>query len=383
MRKRRRSIAPKLSFAAGVVLLLVLGILALPSLVRHGWIDPAWQEWLDAMLGQARRFAPSDEQIGYLKWLAGLVATTIGAASALFISWHFAEINLPQRIQSLKKAHERKHLQLQPAYLALSRRGLGSIPADIETSRLTLLRKWLSGWSKKEQARVLAASVNQLAKEASALSAATSEAQQELITAHLIRGYQHATDGDDGSALEEFEAATQVQLDNVLSRDIAAGCARRLGRQKREFELLDEMQKAASNVGADVAQARALRRRAELLEKREDDQNWHAALRCLRRAQGLVEPIVAAEEAKSEMVRILTLYCEIQCDREVVRMLAGPNGRFTKLLSCADQVEMRSRPEERGGEDYSRQRVADVGQRITDLLADPEVQDDADDEPMG
>ena len=275
-------------------------------------------------------------------------------------------------------------MQLQPVYLALSRRGLGSIPADIETSRLTLLRKWLSGWSKREQARVLAASANQLAKEASALSAATSEAQQELITAHLIRGYQHATDGDDDSALEEFEAATQVQLDNVLSRDIAAGCARRLGRQKREFELLNQMQKAAGNVGADMDLARALRRTAELLEKREDEANRREALTLLRQARGRIEPGIATEDAKLEMIRILTLHCEIQCDREVVRRLVGPNGEFTRLRTYVDQVEMRGRPEESGGEEYSKKRVDDLERRISDLLADPEVQDESlGDEPIG
>jgi len=368
MQKRKRSVAPKLFFIGGIFLLLLSAVIALPSLVRQGWVEPEWQERVDLLLREARRMAPTEEQLAFVKWLGGLALAAAGAASALLVSWHFAEINLPQRIQDLKRSHTRNHLSLQPTYLALSRRGLGAIPADIETSRLTLLRKWLSGWSKREQARVLAASTNQLAREVSALSAATSEAQHELITAHLIRGYQHEVEGDLDLAFDEFEAATMVQINNVLSRDIAAGCARRLGRQKRELELLEQMENAATR--SDIDRARALRRKAELLKKRQDESNRREALSLLIQASGLVAPGVAADDSRQEMIRILTLHCEIQCERKVVRRLVRPNGEFTKLRSFSSQVEMRSRLEERGGEEYSANRVEGVGRRIADLLAD-------------
>jgi hypothetical protein len=85
---------------------------------------------------------------------------------------------------------------------------------------------------------VLAASAKRLARESSALSTAAQESQQQQITAHLIREYQHASQGDEDKAFEEFEAATTVRTEDIISRDIAAGWARRTKKnQKRAVQV--------------------------------------------------------------------------------------------------------------------------------------------------
>src|SRR5262249_14872959 len=188
------------------------------------------KEILDEVL---QRVSPG---LKFLAWLSGIVGTLASAAFTLLASWHFAEMNLPQRIEDLKNANTRERILQQPRFLTLARNGLGGVSNNIETSRFMLLRKWLS-WGEKERARVLAASANQLGKEASALSAAAREAQEQKITTHLVRGYQHASLGDEERAFEEFVAATKVRVDNIVSRDIAAGWARRLNKQESEHDL--------------------------------------------------------------------------------------------------------------------------------------------------
>jgi len=376
MRGRRRSIVSWLFLLLGLLLLLAFVVAVLAFAGRQGGLSPEWHARVEWFLDQARSYAPSEEWIRYLAWLAGIAGSAIGAAFTLLASWHFAEMNLPQRLKDLKDSHAREHLSLQPGLLALARSGLGPVVADIEASRMTLLRKWLSGWSKKERARVLAASAKLLEREASALSAAAQASQHQQITAHLIRGYQHASQGDDDKAFEEFEAATKVGTDDIVSRDIAAGWAR-TKRQGRERELLEALQQAASSRGADLDLARALRRQAELFDKLKNLSDWVKARDLLKEAARILEPLIGDEKARLELGRVLTLFCEVQCSRTVVLQLGRPLARMRGYMAG---VAMHARPEERGGEEYGEQRALRAEQRVAELRGDVVAEGDTGDQ---
>jgi hypothetical protein len=324
-------------------------------------------------------FRPSDETLKVLAWLSGIAGSGVGAALSLLASWHFAEMNLPQRLEDLKKSNTRKHLLIQPQFLALARNGLGAIPADIEASRFMLVRRWVS-WGARGRARVLAASANWLAKEVSVLATATEEAQERKITAHLIRGYQQASQGDDEKAFEEFAAATKVRSDNVLSRDIAAGWARRMNKQEEERQLLTQMQEAAIKKRSTIDHARSLRRAAELWSKIGNDPARNEALARLRDARNLLQPLAANKECQVELGRVNTLFCEVRCDKERVGQLNGPNQPLTRAREYMAGVALHTRPEEPNGEVYGEERAARVEQRIADLLSDPDAKEGGNDE---
>jgi hypothetical protein len=379
MRKRRRAIAPWLFFLLGLLLLAVFAIVALAFANRQEWLDNTWRGWIEWILAQGASYLPGEEWLRYLAWLAGIAGSALGAAFTLFASWHFAEINLPQRLKALKDSHTRDHLALRPQFLALARsqrRGLGPVLADIETSRITLLRKWLSGWSKREQARVLAASATLLEKEASALSSATQSSQNQQITAHLVRGYQHASQGDDEKAFEEFEAASAVKGDDLVSRDIAAGWARKLNKHKRELELLTELRQAATERGDDLHLAMALRREAELLNMREQETDWVKARDRLHNASKHLQPLIASPDGKLELGRVLILLCEVQCSRTAIGKLARS---LREMRTCMAGIKMHSRPEEPNGEVYGEERAGLVRRRIAELRGDVVVKDNGDD----
>jgi hypothetical protein len=289
MGKRGRPLAQWLFLPVGLGLLLIFPTALIVWLIPEAPVSKS----VNAAIA---RLTPSEEVLKVLAWLTGIAGSGIGAALSLLASWHFAEMNLPQRLEDWKNANTRKHLLVQPRFLVLARNGLGPVPDSIETSQLMLLRKWLS-WGEKERARVLAASAGWLRKEASALSAAAQEAQARQITSHLIRGYQQASQGDDEKAFEEFDAATKVRADNIVSRDIAAGWARRLNKQEREKELLDEMQQAAIRNRSTIDHARALRRAVELWSKINNDPARAEALARLRDARNLLQPLAADKES--------------------------------------------------------------------------------------
>ena len=367
MRKRGKSIARWSFLIVGLALFLGAAATILLLGASNRLLTPEWQLLAGVVVERARDFLPSDEQIKWAAWIGGILLSLGGAALTLLASWHFSEINLPQRIEDLKKTNLREHLLLQPRILTVARQGLGPVIDSIESSRLTLLRKWLSGWSEKERARVLAASAIQLAKEASALRVAASEAEQRQITAHLIRGYQFGSQGDDEKAFEEFEAATRISADDRVSRDIAAGWARRLNNQRRELELLDELKRAAIATRSDVDHARALRREAELFEKRQNEVDWCEARDRLDIADKILQPLFAEVEAREELGRVLTLYCEVQCNRRKIGRLNLATGALTRARPCLTTVTMHVRPEEPGGEGYGQQRLDAVEQRIAEL----------------
>lgn len=378
MRRRKRAIAPWLFLLLGLLLLFAFAVVFLAFANRQGWLNSTWQSWIEWILARGAELLPGEEWLRYLAWLGGIAGSALGAAFTLFASWHFAEINLPQRLKALKDAHTKDHLELRPQFLALARRerrGLGPVLSDIETSRMTLLRKWLSGWSKHEQARVLAASTTLLQKEAGALGVATQSSQHQQITAHLIRGYQHASQGDDDKAFEEFEAAVAVREDDLVCRDIAAGWARKLNKHKRELELLTELREAASESGNDLHLAMALRREAELLNMREQEADWVKARDRLYSASKHLQPLMASPDGKLELGRVLTLLCEVQCSRTAIGRLARS---LMEMRTCMAGVKMHARVEEPSGEAYGEERAASVRQRIAELRGDVVVKDDGD-----
>ena len=385
MRKRRpKSILRWVFPIVGVSLVIGAAIAALPSLSRQGWVDPSWGLWAEDLAKQiVERLALSEGQINRLLWLGGIGGSLIGGAFTLLASWHFAEMNLPRRLEDLKKTHERAFATIRPHYLALARRGLGTIPADIEASRLTYMRSWssfLGLTSEKERVRVLAASANQALRESMALTSAVHEAQQRSITALLIRGYQYGADGENDLALEQFEAAIRVDENDVLSRDIAAGWARKLGKLDRERDLLKSIHDAASRrPGMQLEQACALRRTAELLDKQQNENDWRLARVTLDKAQKLLSPLAAQGSVKKELVRVLTLLCEVQCARLKIGRL---DGTLTRLGTLAADMGSLTRPEEQEGEIYGEDRVAAVQRRVTELRGDDDASDDEEVGPL-
>jgi tetratricopeptide (TPR) repeat protein len=380
MRKRQRSIAPWVLLFVGIILLCSAVIGAVVFASKQGLLSRAQQNEVEYWTARAIALVPDEEFRSRLIWLGGIAFSAVTAAITFLATWHFLEMNLPRRIEDLKDFHSDDHLALRPQLLTIARNRLRLIPRDLETSRVTLLRRWWSAMSLKERARVLAATASRLGDEARALASATSEAQHKAITAYLVRGYQYAALGDQENAFKEFESATKVKDNDLLSRDIAAGWARCINKQTRELELLQEIEEVAGNARLYIDQARALRRQVELIARRNNDPAYGEALERLRRAQNILRNLVADKEAKLELGRVHTLFCEVRCDRGRPGHLNGPNQPLTRMREYMAGVAMHRRLEEPCGEDYGDERALKVEQRVEALLGDdPPAEDGSDD----
>ncbi len=330
MRRRRKSIAPWL-FLFGALLLVAAGATAL-----FVWFQP---EHESSQFVTSKLRVASGDWLDVLRVLGGLAIAAWGTAFSLLMGWHFLEMNLPRRIEELKDYHLEDHLALRPQLIAIAKNKL-RIPADMQTSRFTLVRRWLGPWTLKGKAGLLAATATRLSEEAVALTTAAREAQAQTITAYLVRGYQYGARGENERAFSEFELAARVSPSDIDSKDIAAGWARCVNNQTRELELLHEIQKIAGDARLYVHQARALRREAEVIAKRNNAPAYIQALARLRVAQNILGPLVADEEAKRELGRVHTLFCEVRCDRGRPGNLNGPNQPSTRMREYMDKVEM-------------------------------------------
>ena len=378
MRRRRRSIAPWVLLFVAVVFSLAAVAGAAVFAAKQEWLWAEWNQEVQRQFQRAIDLLPDDLSRSTLVWVVGIAFSAISAAITFLATWHFLEMNLPRRIEDLKDYHSQDHLALRPRLVAIAKHKLRFIPADIETSRFTLLRRWWSVVSDTEKTRLLAATATRLSLETAALSAAAREAQHQTITAYVVRGYQYVAQGDNESAFTEFDLATRVSPSDIYSRDIAAGWARCVNNQTRELELLQEVQKVAGDARSSVHHARALRREAELIAKQNNDPAYVKALARLRVAQNILGPLVANSEARLELGRVHTLFCEVRCDRRRPGRLNGPNQPLTRMREYMDEVKMHRRPEEPYGEEYGEERAVKVEQRVAALLGDDGLEGDGD-----
>jgi hypothetical protein len=102
MGKRGRSLAQWLFLVVGLGLLLIFLMTLIVWLVPEAPISKS----VNAAIA---KLTPSEEVLKVLAWLAGIAGSGIGAALSLLASWHFAEMNLPQRLQDWKNTNTRKH----------------------------------------------------------------------------------------------------------------------------------------------------------------------------------------------------------------------------------------------------------------------------------
>jgi hypothetical protein len=84
-------------------------------------------------------------------------------------------------------------------------------------------------------------------------------------------------------------------------------------------------------------------------------------------AGNLLRPLAGDEEAKIELGRVLTLFCEVQSSRRRVGRLDWPNGPLPRARASPTGMRAHARPEEPGGEVYGEDRLDRLEQRIAEL----------------
>ena len=231
-------------FKAILVLVAIVVAAGTSMAAIHGSFGPEWQSRAINTLNAVQKCA---HVISDQTWLAdmvrylfgniwGLIGSS-GLAGALLGAWYWGEIHFPERIVGLCSAIERHHrAAARDELLEVARQGLGRLPTTIAMSKITFLRRLISGWggSTRQIAKSMAASIDYIAVEARALARVKNLADETQITALLVRGCHYESQNNGEEAFTEYNAATTVMSEDMVSRDWAAGCARRLKKSAEE-----------------------------------------------------------------------------------------------------------------------------------------------------
>ena len=84
--------------------------------------------------------------------------------------------------------------------------------------------------------------------------------------------------------------------------------------------------------------------------------------------------MVADGEARLELGRVHALFCEVRCDRGRPGHLNGPNQPMTRMREYLGETAMHRRPEEPFGEQYGKDRVRAVEERVAAMLSDDQTE---------
>src|SRR4030095_16827711 len=111
---------------------------------------------------------------------------------------------------------------------------------------------------------------------------------------------------------------------------------------------------------------------AELIRSRNNGPAYIQALARLRVARNILEPLVSDAEARLELGRVHTLFCEVRCDRGRPGNLNDQNHTLTRMRQYMTGVAMETRPEEPCGGGYGEARAMAVERRVAAMLGDGE-----------
>lgn len=263
----------------------------------------------------------------------GLVVSAASATFAVFKSWHYAERNLPKRIEAF--IHERRHafLNTKPALVrALRASAVDEHFLSPTTAKLRLNEalKAVGLASEARLSQVLANSSDTISNQISVLDARKSELASQAATAHVLRGLhfaaQAANRADTTSqrtyhecALQEFEKALTRQADDLDCLELAASQCATMGKEPAAIDYYLRLIQSANARNRKTVQARALRLLAAILERQPAPKSWNDARGKLETAIGILSEDQGAGQEfdpKAEITESLLLLGQVQTKRE-------------------------------------------------------------------
>jgi tetratricopeptide (TPR) repeat protein len=262
--------------------------------VARSWLEASWAALYGIYEDKQRLF---DNAFGAV----GFVGSILGAAWTIHRGWHYAERNLPARLNELNErwhnAQENLRTQLAPALEA----AVTISPRNVaEPKRLQKLISWFHDPTQRELVN-WKENLDRYKAEYRALARSRSRCRTEVLTAHLALGSQLSQLGREQDALDVFEKALRFNSTDIDALELAAKQSFALNLRPRALKHLETMVEAALRRGKPIRQARALRFQAEILHEGQRT-DWdeardklHAALKILSDAEVRRASLCAAE----------------------------------------------------------------------------------------
>jgi tetratricopeptide (TPR) repeat protein len=375
---RRSAFARWLVFVAGI-LLVILGFGASVIIVAMYGLLPGW---LNEPMGHfiawsIRVYGEHDELIRAAAAVLGVGFAAMTSAYGLLLTWHYAEMNLPGRLHSLERWFRKEFRDRRQALIEQVETFAADdtfIKSRPRISALARFLRFIRSDKIRSEAQWLVASIGELTSQTRNLTLAASNAQYQLATAHLVCGHYHRARAEEAEARSAFERAIAANPTDIDALSAAAASARRNHDEAAELNWLSQLHDCAQRDGNSLMMAKALRRQAEVHLKRGSVSELLDARDKLTKAiQHIGNPAPDTTETYLESGRQMTLFCEVQAQREKTGRLAQRPERASQVLG--DKTDQAG-PGEQGGEKYGKERV----NRLLERLGATE-ESEADDDP--
>ena len=358
---RRSRVARWIVFSLSIGIALIGIVACIVFAVAMGWLGGTIaSKWVsDKVEGCINFYRYHYEALKFAAQLFGLASAALTTTYGLLSTWHYAEWNLPDRLQDLIAEYKSRSVELRPQLLHAAAEAPDDakfLSGDQRTTTLARFARLIRGSSLSSEARWLIKSSNDLARDEKALSSAAAEVRYRLVTAHLARARYSVARQDDVSAKAAFADARRVDPIDCEVLSCGAACARRLRESDHEVELLNALKGASAAAGQTVLFAQSLRREAEILFRRAGRDALNEARNLLAQAaEQLGSPSNAERAKRIELGRNVILFCQVQITRERTGHLTSKVSQAKEIMS-AENDDFASN--EDGGETYGKMRLA-------------------------
>lgn len=289
-------------------LAIVAGELGLLGETVRSFIDGAWLAFRQFYDPRSFIFDPA------IKWI-GFVGTALGAGWTVHKGWHYAEQNLPTRLNEynarLQQLLEKQRpLDTLPLAHAIS---MTPDPPVGEGHFHRFLRRF---YDPDEGAVVQAQGErDEFRNHYNVLTSTSLRCRTQLITAHLALGSQLKKARREADALNAFEDALRIDRNEKNALELAAKQAFALNRRAEAKRHLNALRTAAERGRDPVRRARAMRFLAELLKGGESDKQVEARNTLTTSIAALYETDIDADDLNRELALAYGHLADVQMVR--------------------------------------------------------------------
>jgi cytochrome c553 len=271
-----RSFAHLLMLAFGLFVFAALGIFS----IRVGLFGEGAKSALLSLWGPARDFYVENKSpVDIAVAIIGTVGSGVLAALSVYKWWHYAELNLPDRIKEhndfWKDATEAKRVE---TISLLAQIGSVDLPPVPQLSWHTKIIHFV-----RDPDRIAAAESEEklatLERSFTILTSSKVRCRAEIVTAQLELGSRLSGRGakEKQRALEAFKSAVKANRTDLDALELTAKQQLDMGFSEQAIHTLDALIAAATSKNNSVRHARALRYQAEILHRSPNATEWAKA----------------------------------------------------------------------------------------------------------
>lgn len=252
-------------------LLLVFGLFVIAAVAvlaaKIGWLGElpkAWVVW--ALLPLQEFYAENKDDLDFAAKVVGVLGTMLGAAWTVHKGWHYAERNLPDRLNDFNARWKEDVITVRPEVAPSLAQVASVVQPFFEQPRwLRRLTLWVHDPAQKQLIKREEA-VAKCKAEFDVLTSSKVRCRTELITACLALGSQIVRVSPDRGqqALDAFKKALSFNSTDLDALELAAKQAFALNLRQQACRYLNDLAEAAEGRNP-IRQARALRFHAEIL----------------------------------------------------------------------------------------------------------------------